>query len=103
MNNPRTNMSTQNMTKAELFRKIQELSFVKVELELFLDTHPDSRVAMDYYRETVEALKNYLTAYQAEHGPIHAEAGAMGDKWSWVDKPWPWQNEKMTDMGEDLD
>ena len=89
-----------NMTKAELFRKIQELSFVKAEIELFLDTHPDSRVAMDYYRETVDALKNYMIAYQAEHGPILAESGIMGDRWAWVDKPWPWQNNMKNDGGE---
>ena len=99
MNNPRTNAA--NMTKAELFRKIQELSFVKVELELFLDTHPDSRVAMDHYRETVEALSNYMTAYQAEHGPILAESGIMDDRWSWVDKPWPWQHEDKVNGRED--
>ena len=92
-----------NMTKSELFRKIQELSFVKTELELFLDTHPDSKVALDYYRDTVDALRGYMTVYQAEHGPIHAEAGAMGDAWRWVNKPWPWQNERMTDNGEDKD
>lgn len=102
MNNPRTT-NTQNMTKAELFRKIQELSFVKTELELFLDTHPDSRVAMDYYRETVDALNNYMAAYQAEHGPIHAEAGTMGNSWSWVNKPWPWQLVEILDELEDLD
>lgn len=99
MNNSISNAT--NMTKSELFRKIQELSFVKTELELFLDTHPDSKVAMDYYRDTVDALKGYMTVYQAEHGPIHAEAGVMGDKWSWVDKPWPWQNDMMKDNGEE--
>ena len=96
-----SNSNTTNLTASELYRKIQELSFVKVELELFLDTHPDSKVAMDYYRDTVDALKNYMTAYQTQYGPIHAEAGVMGDRWHWVDKPWPWQNEKMTNNGED--
>lgn len=99
MNN--SNSNTTNLTASELYRKIQELSFVKVEIELFLDTHPDSKVAMDYYRDTVDALDSYMTAYQTQYGPIHAEAGVMGDRWRWVDKPWPWQNEKMTNNGED--
>jgi spore coat protein JB len=77
----------------ELLRKIQELSFVKTEIELFLDTHPNSRVALDSYKEVIVALRDLVTRYQAEYGPITAEGGAMGDRWSWVDKPWPWQHE----------
>jgi hypothetical protein len=48
---------------------------------------------MDYYKETVNALENYMSAYQGEYAPIHAAAGAMNGKWAWVDKPWPWQHE----------
>ncbi len=86
MNRPMT-------AKAELFKKIQELSFVKTEIELFLDTHPESKVAMDYYKETVSALRDLMTKYQAEYGPITAENGILNDAWWWVDKPWPWQND----------
>ena len=45
------------MNREELLRKIQELSFVKCELELFLDTHPQCTVALDNYTDTVNALK----------------------------------------------
>lgn len=93
MNNPRTNTNAQNMSRAELFRRIQELSFVKTEIELFLNTHPNSRVALDSYKEVIAALRDLVTVYQAEYGPITAEGGAMGDRWGWVDKPWPWQHE----------
>ena len=87
--------------KNDLYRKIQELSFVKAEIELFLDTHPDSRVAMDYYKETLAALDSYMTKYQAEYGPIHATAGIMADRWAWVDMPWPWQNGEKAEAREE--
>ena len=94
-------MNKPTTAKNDLYRKIQELAFVKTEIELFLDTHPDSRVAMDYYKETLAALDSYMTKYQAEYGPIHATAGVMKDRWAWVDMPWPWQNgEKVDGMEE---
>ena len=92
--------NTTRLTKNELYRKIQELSFVKSEIELFLDTHPDSKVAMDYYNETVNALENYMSIYQGEYGPILASSGIMNGKWAWVDKPWPWQNNMKNDEGK---
>lgn len=82
----------QKYSMEELKRKIQELSFVKTEIELYLDTHPDSVVAMDYYREAVEALDTYMAEYQAEFGPLVSREGIMNDRWAWVDRPWPWQN-----------
>lgn len=90
-----------SISKNDLYRKIQELAFVKTEIELFLDTHPDSRVAMDYYKETLAALDSYMTKYQSEYGPIHASSGVMGDRWAWVDMPWPWQHGENAEARED--
>lgn len=73
-----------------LLRKIQALSFAKVETELFLDTHPDCEKALNYYREIVEQLDGAMSEYQNKYGPLFAEA-SMGDRWTWVDSPWPWQ------------
>ena len=77
------------MNKEELMRKIQNLSFVKTEAELFLDTHPDCRSALDFYYKTVEELDAAMTEYQNKYGPLTADA-VMGDKWTWIDGPWPW-------------
>ena len=78
------------MNREELMKRIQELSFVKVETELFLDTHPDCKSALDYYRNITEELDMAMTEYQNKYGPIVAEA-SMGDKWSWIEGAWPWQ------------
>ncbi len=84
-------MNGNNTMSADmLLRKIQELSFAKVECELFLDTHPDCRQALDYYHRLVDELDGYLMEYQNTYGPLVATA-SMGDRWTWVDGPWPWQ------------
>lgn len=88
-----------NMTgRTALMRKIQELSFAKVETELYLDTHPECQRALEYYRDIVRALDQAMTEYQNKYGPIYTE-GVMGDRWTWVEGAWPWQNDgdKMTE------
>ncbi len=78
-----------NLDKETLLKKIQELRFVKVELELYLDTHPNCRVALDYYYQTLDALRDLYERYSAFGAPLFASE-VQGDTWSWVDKPWPW-------------
>ena len=79
-----------NMGKDALLKKIQALSFAKVETELYLDTHPDSKSALDYYRGILNKLDEAMTEYQNKYGPLFAE-GVVGDRWSWVEGKWPWQ------------
>ena len=80
------------MTQTEMMKKIQELSFVKCELELFLDTHPESAVALENYKDCIAALDSLKMQYSEKFAPITA-SGTRGDSWSWTAEPWPWQNE----------
>ncbi len=75
-----------------LLRKIQALSFAKVEAELYLDIHPDSKQALDYYKKILGELDEYMTEYQNKYGPLFAE-GVVGDRWTWVEGAWPWHLE----------
>ncbi len=88
------------MSKAELFRKLQELAFVKTELELFLDTHPDCKASLDYYYRIVDEYNTFLEQYEAKYGPITAAAN-VGEKWNWTKGPWPWHYEANEGVGPD--
>ena len=79
------------MENNNLLKKIQQLSFAKVETELYLDTHPDSQQALNYYKKILEELDMAMTEYQNKYGPLFADM-TIGDKWSWIDGPWPWQH-----------
>ena len=78
--------------KNMLLKKIQALSFAKNETELFLDTHPDSASALNYYKDILTELDGLMTEYQNKFGPLFAE-GVVGDKWTWVEGKWPWQKD----------
>ena len=82
-----------NMDKENLLRRIQALSFAKVETELYLDTHPNASQALEYYRNILAELDEAMTEYQNKYGPLFAE-GVVGDRWTWVDGKWPWQFEE---------
>ena len=77
--------------RSALMKKIQALSFAKVESELFLDTHPECRQALEYYKEVVKNLAEATAEYSAKYGPIFS-ADIQGDKWTWTDGNWPWHN-----------
>ncbi len=76
---------------SELLEKIRALAFVKVELELYLDTHPNCKVALDYYYQTLEALADMTSLYEATVGPLTAAGNVNTESWDWVKGPWPWQ------------
>ena len=96
--------SGDNGNVAGLMEKIRSLSFVKAELELYLDTHPSCKVALDYYYQTVDALKKLREEYQAKYAPLTAMGNTSIEEWTWVKEPWPWQREadvnKNKRMGE---
>lgn len=78
----------------KMLLKIQELSFTLVDLNLFLDTHPDCQQALiDYNNLTQEILKLKHT-YQMKYGPL-TNFGHCPSKypWQWVKGPWPWEFE----------
>lgn len=74
-----------------LAEQIRALCFVKTELELYLDTHPRCRTALDYYHQTVQELKRLIEIYENTVGPLTAMGNISTEQWNWVDGPWPWQ------------
>ena len=82
------------MTEREkLLKRVQMFDFILVELNLFLDTHPDSEQALDYF-EQYNYLKNQaVMQYQNKYGPLRAEDQSGTETFSWVKGPWPWESE----------
>jgi spore coat protein JB len=81
---------------SDLAEQVRRLCFVKAELELYLDTHPRCKTALDYYYQTVDALKNLREEYANTVGPLVATESADIERWTWTDSPWPWQNGEET-------
>lgn len=82
-----------NMSRDALIDKIRELSFVKNELALFLDTHPTSNVAIDYFHKTCEALEDYTMRLANMGEPMTQGDVVSDDRWTWAEESWPWQKD----------
>ena len=80
-----------NVNNTSLSEQIKELSFVKTELELYLDTHPKCTAALDYYDKTVAELNALTERYENTVGPITAAGVKTQNGWTWIETPWPWQ------------
>ena len=77
----------------KLLKQISQCEFVLIDINLYLDTHPDDVSAIeDYnaYARQLEILKNKFTR---TYGPIHNFGNsAVNDNapFSWVSEPFPW-------------
>lgn len=76
-----------------LLKKIQICDFALVELNEYLDTHPDCQYALASYREHLCLSNELRQKYNNMYGPITARDFDCDRTWAWVENPWPWQNE----------
>lgn len=77
----------------DLLHWINVVSFALNDVQLFLDTHPCDKNAMEffdnYHAERKAALKEYARLY----GPLTIDTvdPSSCDTWNWINSPWPWQ------------
>lgn len=73
--------------------QIQQVGFMLVELNLYLDTHPTDRMALANYNMLHMQYHQMMMDYSAKFGALmnfgHSEAGT--DSFNWINSPWPWQ------------
>lgn len=81
------------MNREKLMREIQEVSFALVDLNLFLDSHPDCKVALDYFKDMQIKYAELTADYEMEFGPLTAFDTNTEQGWAWVMGPWPWELE----------
>ena len=72
-----------------LLKKIGEARFTCVELNLYLDTHPEDAAARaDFNSYKLQAL---LETYANTYGPLMNFGQCALDTGSYVRSPWPWE------------
>ncbi len=74
-----------------LREELMSLYFVMVELELYLDGHPNCTEALKRYRCTADEFKEATARYEAVFGPLYAKNNDCENEWRWVTTPWPWE------------
>ncbi len=87
----------QSNTRQTLMKKVQMYEFALVEANLFLDTHPQDKDALQYYNKYAKLLQEAKAAYEKQFGSLTPMAADGATRWSWVDDPWPWDLQANTE------
>lgn len=78
------------MNKQSLLRKIMELDFVAVDLQLYLNTHPGDREALNQFNLVVTQSQMLRQEYEKRYGPLCSFRSPSAYPWQWINNPWPW-------------
>ncbi|MBR3383485.1 MAG: spore coat protein CotJB [Clostridia bacterium] len=79
------------MTQCELMTRIGEVQFVCVELNLYIDTHPDDSAAVGDLNSYSALLRELIAEYESEYGPLMGFGHSPMEAGSWVCSAWPWE------------
>jgi spore coat protein JB len=89
-------MEERNMMDREretLLKSIMTATFAAIDYNLYLDTHPDSKMALAKFKDYVQRTQALTERYEAKYGPLTAAANAKMDTWKWIENPYPWDRE----------
>ena len=82
-----------NPLQRGMMDKIQSLSFAVLETVLYLDGHPNDRMALAYYTKVKQELDQVSKEYETLFTPLSGmgNGGSEREGWQWVKQPWPWE------------
>ena len=80
-----------NNQKQELLSYIGAYAFAAHELNLYLDNYPTDREAVKQYKKYQEEASKAMKEYEKMYGPLTV-TGVNAQDWTWVNEPWPWDN-----------
>ena len=77
--------------KQMLLKAIQKYDFALYDLNLYLDTHPHSKEALQLFQKYKMMKQNTEDRYIKKYGPLTAQQSASNTPWNCVEGPWPWE------------
>lgn len=82
----------EEMTRKALMRRIQEVEFAALDLNLYLDTHPENMEALMEYNRYACELEQLKKMYEMKYGPLFNFGFSPSQyPWRWINDPWPWE------------
>ncbi|MDP4179530.1 MAG: spore coat protein CotJB [Bacillota bacterium] len=77
--------------RENLMKEIMSIDFTAIDLNLYLDTHPNDQKAIMVYNAAVQKSRMLRDKYERLYGPITALSPNYGPSWRWIESPWPWE------------
>lgn len=83
-----------NDEQKRLMTSLQELCFACLDLQLFLDTHPNNQQALQEFNKYSQMYGNTKKEYEQKYGPLTNFGYSKSSyPWQWVMTPWPWEQQ----------
>jgi spore coat protein JB len=79
------------MEQEVLLNHIAMLDFIAIDMQLFLDTHPEDTEALEMYNKVIANGDKCRCYYENVFGPLCSYRSVGKQGWVWEDEPWPWQ------------
>ena len=81
------------MDRENLLKRLTMLDFMAVDMQLFLDTHPDDTNAIAKYNSIIREADNLRAQYEKSVGPLFSfRSYSPTENFQGIDNPWPWEN-----------
>ena len=80
--------------REKLFQFIKEVSFAVTDINLYLDTHPCDKNALQYFKKYRDLREQAITEYSKKFGPVMVTDVDSDCYWTWVENSWPWEGER---------
>ena len=81
-----------NTEKDELCLKLFETNFAIIDLNLYLDLHPNNNEMYELYRNYVKKYEEYKNIYEQKYGPLDF-TDIKNNNYEWIKNPWPWDKD----------
>ena len=78
------------MTRTQMLEKLTAMDFYTLDLNLYLDTHPDDRQAQSKFNSVAREANELRRQYESMYGPLCTRRPMDGYPWPWINNPWPW-------------
>lgn len=76
----------------ELLEQLQAIDFVLLELNLYLNTHPNDLKSIEQYNKLAQERMVLAKHFQERYGPLQNFGHAFSRyPFEWNQSPWPWQ------------
>ena len=78
---------------AKLLHEVQANGFALLDIQLYLDTHPDDVAALQDYLSYAQRHRLLKRAFEERYGPLTSTGDAIHTSGfeQWVYAPWPWE------------
>ena len=75
-----------------LLYQVMQYKFALIELNLYLDTHPNDRETVELYKKYLNIEKQMCDKYESMYGPLTTGSSNLDEgRWEWNNSPWPWE------------